>query len=132
MSMPTNPLYDALKNWQKIATQTVTNIRTRVETMRSTWYQRFRGPAPTARVGPLMRLRAMQGGAGGTMRRVTPATGFVMPHVTDKRENYDFTFKAPSSEHQPYDYTQRGPMQIPPFSTQRRLGMEGEGYDFTF
>lgn len=87
--------------------------------MRDTWYKRFYGPTPTQRVGPLMRLR--QGGGGMGMRRVGPATstGRVIAHAAH-----------PGVE--TYDYTYRGPMMTPPFTTAKRLGLENEPYDFTF
>lgn len=113
---PTNPFYDAIRNWQRVATEMIGGWRTRGTTLRDNWYKRFYGPTPAGRVGPLMRLRQ-----GGGMRRVGPvaSAGRVIPHAAH-----------PGVE--TYDYTYRGPMNVPPFTTAKRLGLENEPYDFTF
>lgn len=117
-SAPTNPLFNIMKNWQRLATEMTGTARTRANTLRATWYSRLYGPTPPAgRVGPLMRLR--QSGAGGIQRAAPLAAGRVIPHAA-----------RPGVE--TYDYTYRGPMNVPPFTTQRRLGLEHEPYDFTF
>lgn len=117
-TMPTNPFYDAIRNWQRVATDTIANWKTRGTTMRSNLFKRFYGPTPTqGMVGPLMRLRQ----SGGGMRRVGAVTsaGRIIPHAAQ-----------PGKE--TYDYTYRGPMMTPPFTTAKRLGLENEPYDFTF
>lgn len=115
MSMPTNPLYDALRNWQRVATEMLTTWRARAETVRSQFYSRFYGPQPTARIFPLRRMR-MATSTG----RVPMARGGVIPHASIPGvEKYDFTYS-------------KGASQTPPFTTSRRLGVEGEPYDFTY
>lgn len=118
-TVPTNPMYDAIRNWQRVATEMIGGWRARGETIRSNWYKRFAGPQPAGRVGPLMRLRAAGARTGG-VQRVTPfQAGRIIPHAAQ-----------PGVE--TYDYTYRGPMLVPPFTTQKRLGLENEPYDFTF
>lgn len=124
-TMPTNPLFDAIKNWQRVATQTVGGWRTRLNAIRAQWYQRFYGPKPTGFVGPLMRLRGMQGG-GAALQRVSPQQGYVSP-----QQGYVIPH-ASRPGYEQYDMTYRGPSTTPPFTTQRRLGLEGENYDFTY
>lgn len=120
-TVPTNPMYEIIRNWQRVATETVAQWKTRAQTLRTTWYSRFYGPqpTPTAMIRPLMRLRGM-GGQGGALQRITPVSqGRVIPHASQPG-------------HEKYDFTYMGPSTTPPFSTQKRLGLEKEPYDFTY
>jgi len=91
------------------------------------FWQRFQGPAPgVGAIGPLRTIRMnrmnVMRGQRAPQRVQYPVRqyGRVMPHVLDQ------------PYHEEYDYTYRSPNQSPPFTTSRRLGVEGEKYDFTF
>jgi hypothetical protein len=130
--MPQNPLWDAMQNWNRIATEMIANWRSRLENVRGQWYGRFYGPSGNGgaqRVGPLRRMMATRRAGARTPRRTrtsrraqrTPVRrGRVIPHASKPGyEKYDFTYR-------------KGAMQTPPFSTHKRLGMEGETYDFSY
>lgn len=125
MSMPQNPLFDMIKNWQALTQQTTAQFRTRLETLRAQWYQRVVGPTPTtAMIRPLQRLRLMRGQRqtgqrGGKRGGSRVQHGRIIPHAAKPgQEKYDFTYKG------------KGPTGAP--TTGKRLGVEGEPYDFTY
>jgi len=133
MSTPANPFWGAVQNWMAQANTYWTKWKAQGMSWRSMFWQRFQGPAPVGAIGPLRTIRMNRMNMMGRGQRAPQRVqypirqyGRVMPHVIDQPGLF------PPAYHETYDYTYKSPNQSPPFTTSRRLGVEGEKYDFTF